>query len=314
MLQSPERTPRQNVSLFFLVWTACFLAFSLLTQGFLMVYFGKEGYNAFIAGTSFSPQDIEIVRYVQIFYSIGIFGVPPFILIFLNKPRDWSFIKMNRLPNARLWGLTLLVALFSIPVVAWMLEVNQAFEFPSAFQQFESYLREMEEQSRELLKSMLNMGSNYDFIITFFMIAIVPPVVEELLFRGTMQQLLQKQMGPHVAIFVTGAFFSFVHGDFYGFLPRMMLGILFGYLFLWSGSLWVPIFAHLLHNGLQVVMLFLFQRGVIGVDIEQVESFPPYITMGATILLLATLSIFDYAAQCKKTNDGERLDKSLHDK
>jgi hypothetical protein len=170
----------------------------------------------------------------------------------------------------------------------------------------------MQARDEEFLKTMLTMDTMYALVLNFIMIAIIPPLMEELLFRGTMQPLIQKGLGPHMAIILTGAFFSFVHMDFYGFFPRMLLGIMFGYLFYWSGSLWVPIFAHFLHNGLQVVALYLFQHQKIKTDIEQ-ESFPPMMVIGATILLFITLYIFDRIANKENPQDGERLGESLHD-
>lgn len=314
-MNSSERTPQQQLSLFFLIWTGCFLFFSLLAQGVLMLYFGKEGYHAFVeSGAGFAAQDIPMARMLQIFLSLGLFAFPPVVFALLTKPRDWGFFRVNKFPDGKLLALTVLLAGFSLPVVAWALEVNQAYHFPPAFQQFENYLRDMEGQNTEFLQMMLNMESNAAFLMNFLMIAIIPPVAEELLFRGTMQQLLQKQVGPHVAILLTGAFFSFIHMEFYGFLPRMMLGVLFGYLFLWSGSLWVPIFAHFLHNGLQIAMLFLFQRGIIKLDIEQMDSFPPFVTMGATVLLFVTLSIFDFVSRKQNPDDGKRLGESIHNK
>lgn len=297
MLPSTERTPHQQLSLFFLIWTGCFLLFSVLSHGVLLLYLGKDAYQAFVAGGGSTHSDIHVVRVLQIILSIGIFGAPPVVFALANTPRDWSFFKANKVPAASLLALTVLLAALSLPIVAWALEVNQKFKLPGAFHQLENYLRNLEGQNAEFLKSLLAMSSDFDFALNFLMIAIVPPIVEELLFRGTLQQLLQKQVGPHVAIILAGAFFSGIHMEFYGFLPRMMLGVMFGYLFLWSGSLWVPIFAHFLHNGVQIALLYLFQRGAIPVDIEQIESFPPLVTMGATLFLFLTLSIFDYVAR-----------------
>jgi membrane protease YdiL (CAAX protease family) len=156
------------------------------------------------------------------------------------------------------------------------------------------------------------MPTAIDFILNFLMIAVVAPVAEELLFRGTLQQLLQRAIRAHWAIIITGAVFSFTHGDLYGFLPRWLLGILLGYMFFMSRNLWVPIFAHFLFNGLQVVMVFLFQQEASHVNIEE-ESFTPQVTMLATILLFATLYIFDRIANRSKPEDGERLGESVLD-
>lgn len=306
-----ERPPRERLGLFFLIWSGCFLFFSLLSQGFLLLYLGKDAYQQFTSGAAFTPQMVEITRYLQILLSIGIFGVPPLVFVLLSKPRDWSLLSLNRVPKFQLMALTVLLVAFSLPVVTWALEVNQGLQLPA---ELESQLRAIEERNAEFLKMVLTMNNLTDFLLNFLMIAIIPPIVEELLFRGALQQLIQKQTGPHVAIILAGAFFSMIHMEFYGFFPRFLLGVMLGYLFYWSGSLWVPIFAHFLHNGVQVLLLYLYQRGAIDTDIEQMESFPPYVTMGATILFFVTLYIFDRAANNETPQDGEKLGESTLDK
>jgi membrane protease YdiL (CAAX protease family) len=94
----------------------------------------------------------------------------------------------------------------------------------------------------------------------------------------------------------------------------MMLGILFGYLFFWSRSLWVPILAHFLHNGLQVVLVYLYQHKKIAVDIDKINSLPPYVTMIGTALLFVTLYIFDYTTQKQAPKDGEGLGENILNK
>src|SRR5688500_13584974 len=102
-----ERTPRERLGLFFLLWSGCFLLFSLLSQGFLMAYLGKDAYNEFAKSTTLSVEHVQIIRYLQIILSIGIFGIPPILLILLNKPRDWSMLGLNRIPGLQLLALTM---------------------------------------------------------------------------------------------------------------------------------------------------------------------------------------------------------------
>lgn len=309
-MNQQERTPLEQLGLFFMVWMGCFLFFNLLMAGLLLLSFGEEVYSVISSSSdSVATEHLNLVRFLQIILSIGIFGVPPLVYMIVSRQRDWSFFKLNKIPPLRLVSLTMLIMALAAPVIIWALDVNQNMSFPSALREIENYLRDLEDKNEQMLKTLLIMNSRFDFMVNFLMIAIVPALAEELLFRGSLQQMLHKALGDvHIAIFITGMFFSFIHFQFYGFFPRMLLGILFGYLFYWSGSLWVPIFAHFLNNGVQVVMLYLFQAGMISYDVDEMPAFPPYITMIATVLLFAAVYIFDLATQKKTTPvDGKGL-------
>lgn len=294
-----------------MVWMGSFLFFNLFAAGFLLLFYGQEVYEVITSSEQVEMENLHLVRFLQIIISIGIFGVPPLIFMLISKPREWSFFRLNKMPPLNLTLLTILIVVLAAPLILWALDINQRMQLPAVFKGLENYLRHLEDKNQKLLESLLVMRSVYDLMVNFLMIAIVPAIVEELLFRGTLQQLLQKATGDaHIAIIVTGMFFSFIHFQFYGFFPRMLLGILFGYLFFWSGNLWLPIFAHFLNNGVQVVMVYLFQTGKISLNIDEMNAFPPYITMTATVFLFAAIYIFDLAAQRKqppRIQDGKGL-------
>ncbi len=71
-----------------------------------------------------------------------------------------------------------------------------------------------------------------------------------------------------MGIWVSAILFSALHMQFYGFFPRMLLGAFFGYLLLWSGSLWLPIIAHFVNNCVAVIFYYLKFNGIKVVDIE----------------------------------------------
>ena len=130
-------------------------------------------------------------------------------------------------------------------------------------------------------------------IVGLIVIAVVAGIGEELIFRGLIQRKFYKGLNnPHLAICGAAIIFSAIHMQFYGFLPRMMLGALFGYLYLWTGNLWVPIAAHIFNNGFAVVMFYLSHIGVIGVDIEELETFPIPAVIASLFLSAALLWYF----------------------
>jgi len=95
-------------------------------------------------------------------------------------------------------------------------------------------------------------------------ISIIPAIGEELVFRGIVQnELLRIWNKKHFAVWVTGFIFSFIHFQFFGFIPRMLLGVLFGYCYLWTKSLWVPIAMHFLNNALTLLVSAFFKDSIL---------------------------------------------------
>ena len=140
---------------------------------------------------------------------------------------------------------------------------------------------DVQNQSKKRSKMSLNVAYvlkfNHfgEFVLAFIVIAVFAGLGEELVFRGMIQNMLQKSFGNiHAAIWVAAALFSLIHMQFFGFLPRMLLGALFGYLYYWSGNLWIPVFAHMTNNGFMLIMIYLNSIGLIDFDLENSDSAP----------------------------------------
>ncbi|MFN6378857.1 MAG: type II CAAX prenyl endopeptidase Rce1 family protein [Flavobacteriales bacterium] len=119
----------------------------------------------------------------------------------------------------------------------------------------EAWLKPTEEKAEQLTYMILNYSGVGSLISTIFCIAIIPAICEELAFRGVLQPLLiGATKNIHLGVWISAIIFSFFHFQFYGFLPRMILGAMLGYLFIWSGSLWVSVLAHLANNALAIVL------------------------------------------------------------
>lgn len=179
---------------------------------------------------------------------------------------------------------------FSLMAVnSLLIEWNMNFKFPDFLA--ESF-DEMEEQGRIMTEYLTDFFSLPYFLVVIVVVAIVPAVGEELLFRGLIQKYMhQISKNPHVAIWITAALFSAFHLQFYGFIPRMALGAFFGYLLYYSGNLWYATIGHFLNNGFTLLMIYLFQLGIIDQDIEDVESVSiwsaaAFVIIGGILLVL----------------------------
>ena len=133
----------------------------------------------------------------------------------------------------------------------------------------EQWMKETEENAEKFTKAFLKMETTGDLLLNMVMIALIPAIGEELLFRGVLQRLFSEwTKNAHWGVFIAAVLFSAIHIQFYGFLPRMVLGVLFGYLFIWSRSLWLPIFGHFVNNGAAVIFAYLSSKGTIAFDTD----------------------------------------------
>lgn len=188
--------------------------------------------------------------------------------------------------------VTLLVFNFILamsPVVEW----NATLRLPESLRWFEEMARAKEDLLAEFTKAATKFNSVPDLLLGLLVIALLPGIGEELVFRGLIQnELWRGSRNIHVAIWVSAVIFSAIHTQFYGFVPRMLLGALFGYLYYWSGNLLVPMFAHLFNNAFGVVDIYLQNRQIIDVNVEDTQAAPwPAVLLGfvLTALLLVYL-------------------------
>ena len=171
----------------------------------------------------------------------------------------------------------------------------------------EQWMRDSEENAKVLTESLLKMDSFGLLLSNMIVIAILPAIGEELFFRGTIQQLIQRSSkNPHIAIWVTAFLFSALHMQFLGFIPRMLLGALFGYLFYWSGNLWLPIIGHFINNGFAVMATYMIQQNKIGNQIETVGALEGQTTLAVGSGLIVCGMLYTYYKQTQKKPLGEK--------
>jgi hypothetical protein len=183
-------------------------------------------------------------------------------------------------------GLCFLVALS--PVVEW----NMNVQFPEFLQGFGNWAREQEDKFAEMTKLLTGFSTPRAFALGIVVIALLPGIGEELVFRGLLQnEFLRGSKNIHVAIWLSAFLFSAIHMQFFGFVPRLLLGALFGYLYYWSGNLLIPMVAHFFHNGFTLTMIYLYNVGAVDVNIDSEES-APWSLVGLSVVATFTLLYF----------------------
>lgn len=205
------------------------------------------------------PAHITSILYItQITSQLGLLVIPPVAFILLMGRSSANLFAWTRQKPAVFTSLlTLALVLLILPFISWLTEMNMRIPLPSA-------LIRAEESAGALVQVFFAGAGTWRFLLNLLMIAIIPAIGEELFFRGIIQHYLIRGLKhPHLAVWLTAILFSFFHFQFQGFIPRILLGLLFGYLMVWTGSVWVPILAHFINNGAAVLVEYLSQRGII---------------------------------------------------
>ena len=194
-----------------------------------------------------------------------------------------------------LFLLTALLIVVIMPLNSWFIDVNSKMDLPSFLQGFERWAKEKEDALKALTQYLTKFDSVSEFILGMLIFALIPAIGEELVFRGVLQkQLIRWFRHPHVGIWITAIIFGAIHLQFFGMLPRTLLGALLGYLYWWSGNIWVPIVGHFMNNGFTVLLMYLLQRKVITYEIETEEAMP---IQSIIFSVMATIGLLYYLWQ-----------------
>lgn len=195
--------------------------------------------------------DRNFLRFSTFLNHAFVFLLPSIFIVWMLYKKDWArFLQLNKTPHIAVLGMTLMFIISAMGLVQFSMWLNQLIPLPA-------WATNLEMETEGMIKAFLTMETAGELAFSFFVMAIIPAIGEELLFRGFIQQTLGRFFkNEHVTVWVAAFIFSFFHFQFAGFLPRMLLGGLLGYLLVWTKNLWVPIFGHLIFNGMQVIAIY----------------------------------------------------------
>lgn len=207
----------------------------------------------------------EALLLFQALQAIGLFIVPPFVVAYLwsDQPLEWLHIVESR-KTGRLVLLSIGIMLTALPLINLLVSWNEQIRLPESLSGLEQLMQQLEAQANALLQQFLTCGNGawWGLLINLLVLAVLPAIGEELTFRGVLQGLLvsresRVESREHVAVWVTAFIFSFIHFQFYGFIPRLLLGALLGYVLLWSGNIRYSMIMHGTNNALSVLLFYL---------------------------------------------------------
>jgi membrane protease YdiL (CAAX protease family) len=236
------------------------------------------------------PNGVEALKipfyFIQGAATLFGFIIGPALLLYVLRRSVFDFFRDQsiQLPAIALTGLIVIVFM---GLNSFFIEWNAHLHFPGFLKNFEEWAQEKEDIAKELTTFLTKFNSTGQFLFAFVVIAVLPAIGEELVFRGLIQRELGKVVNMHAAILIAAFLFSLFHMQFFGFIPRLFLGALFGYLYYWSGNLSLAMLAHFINNGVAVIGIYFYQKGAIELDVESAEAFPwPYVIASALLTAL----------------------------
>jgi membrane protease YdiL (CAAX protease family) len=199
--------------------------------------------------------------------------------------------------------------MLSNPVTEFLGNLNEKMVLPKFLSGLEKWMRDSEDSAKKISDSMMQMKSIWNMVFDLIFIGLLTALVEEIMFRGCLQTILvQWTKNNHAAVWITAILFSTFHLEFFGFLPRMFLGVLFGYFTAWSGSVWPAIWAHFVNNGTIVVIMYLVQQKQVDINVDDQHMFSNVIYAVSLIITVALLYFYHYIAVKRQIAEhGEEL-------
>ncbi|MCD4774410.1 MAG: CPBP family intramembrane metalloprotease [Bacteroidales bacterium] len=288
--------PYLKILSFLLIILVSLLFTFLLGIVIAIPFFGTDVITQLSEMTDISNADsLSFLKYFQFINQIGLFIVPSLIFAFLVNRNISKYLKLNIKPLSFSMLAGFFMILLAMPVVSYLVEINEMLSLPDSFSGLENWMRESEDKAMELTEAFLDVGTISGLSVNLLIIAIIPALGEEFMFRGIFLRLFKEwTKNIHLAVIISAVLFSALHLQFYGFLPRMMLGIILGYLFVWSGSIWVPVLVHFTNNAAAVIASYLANRGIIDADLESFGSTDNINYLFGSIIIVLFLIIMIY--------------------
>ena len=258
-----------------------FMIFSLIGMSILS---GMTGISIFDVGnmskwTGANPKMLTFVRGMLLIQFLGLFVIPSLLFAYFSDPKPWQYIGLKRPIKPIYWIFGIASLIIAITLVEYTGLLNREINFGPAQQ----WMQSMEDEAMQQIKFMLGKRTPGELITNLIFISLFAGIGEELFFRGVLQRLFIKMFkNPWAGILVAAFIFSVIHFQFYGFIPRFILGILLGAIYWYSGSLWPAIVAHFAYDAFAVILIY-FRPDM--ADNENMNA------MMGNLIIMATISL-----------------------
>jgi membrane protease YdiL (CAAX protease family) len=286
MIHEQRFNPLSQLALLFVFCMAGFVATGLLG---LLVGNVMHVDSAKLADELMKPENVSWNRLLQVLGSFMIMALPAFLVATFNGGNPVQKIGFNEAISGRQTLIVVFMVIAGFMVSGALGELNEMIPLPKST---EIYFKQLEDNYNKEVLSITSMKSNFDYIVSLLVLALIPAIFEEMLFRGCLQKIMISLFrNAFAGILITSIIFSAIHFSYYGFLPRLFLGLMLGYIFHFSKNIWLNIIAHFLNNAYPLTAMYALTKQ--GRPIEDVlqETYPLYYgVIGAVILILLFLA------------------------
>lgn len=238
-------------------------------------------------GVTFTTLNIQICL-----QNILTFAFPAIVIAFFSSSRPLHFLGLSAKPQLRQFVFVLLTYIVAIPSMNLIIDWNNNIHLPQEFSQIEQVLRDFENAAQAITDKLTSNNSLANTILLTMSVGLLTGFGEEIFFRGMFTNLLiQRPYNKHIAIWIGAFVFSLMHFQFFGFVPRMLLGAFFGYLLVWTGCLWLPIFAHALNNSFAIVANYVKEQDIISFSVDKLgtSDLMPWTSIISIVLIVLLL-------------------------
>ncbi len=232
------------------------LVITLLTA---WLFFGIAPGGAEIGQLNPDVKEINYFKYLQTFQHMSMFLLPAILIAFLMKGDITSYLGLKQKPGLTATILSILLIVFLIPLNSYLAWLNAGLDLPDWLDGLEQWMSRKELQTERITQVLMQADTTGALMINIIIIAILPAIGEEFLYRGVLQNIFTGWLkSGNLAVLLTALLFSAAHLQFYGFIPRFILGLGFGYIYLWSRNIWLPVLAHLVNNAIPVILSYFY--------------------------------------------------------
>ncbi len=306
---SQERDATSGILVFFGILCLGFVLATIIQMGMLFLSIlsksdgplNLEDLTGSLNNLTESKSDWWMLIIMQGLSAVCMFVLTSIVYWFWVEKKKWSDFSSKALPVVAVFLSVFLIQLASIPFTSYLGSINESIKMPEAFSGLETMFKEMEKSQAELTEFLAKTDSIAELLMSILVIGVIAGVGEELVFRGIIQRKLIKGLkNHHLAIWIAAIIFSAIHFQFYGFLPRVILGALFGYLYVWTGNIWIPIAAHTFNNTLAVLLFHFIHKGKVSPELEKMDTIPfAWVAFSSIVCVILMFQFYETQKKAK---------------
>lgn len=252
----------------------------------------KGGSTASMINDLLKPENAGALRMVQFLSTLFLFFIPPFLYAWLCHVKPLAHLGFNKKVDVKEILIVVAIMFAALPMVATLQELTEMLPWSKAMM---AKFKTAEDDYYKQVVAIARMNNVGDYLMSVFIIAFLPAVFEETLFRGAIQNLLSRWTRlPIVALIITSVLFSAIHGSYLGFLSRFALGFVLGWMYYRTSNIWLNIIAHFFNNALAITALYITSTPGKPIDPSKMdEHYPLWIGLISLIVVVALFKVFE---------------------